>query len=156
MMPPHSRQYFVGVQSMSTRMISSDNDKAVMIAVSLLKRKHPPTIQTLKNFLTFIPNPNHIKNILKTAVVELIYTCPHSAFWLYQHPEVLEPEIQVREIIAEELQHKLLAWGYTPDDFYFATSPMLAVRDGDKATLVAPETPADKAVLTLLHALLSQ
>lgn len=156
MMPPHSRQYFVGVQSMSTRIISSDNDKAVMIAVSLLKRKHPPTIQTLKKFLTFIPNPNHIKNILKTAVLKLIYTCPHSAFWLYQHPEVLEPEIQVREIIAEELRHKLLAWGYAPDDFCFATSSMLEVREGDKTALISPKTPADEAVLTLIHALLTQ
>jgi hypothetical protein len=155
-MPPYSHQCFVGVHPTSTRMPSSDNDKAVMIAVSLLKRKNPPNIQTLKQFLTFIPNPNHIKDVLKTAVLELIYTCPSSAFWLYQHPEVLEPEIQVREIIAEELRRKLLDWGYTPDDFYFAANPILEVRDGAKANLVCPETtPADKAALTLIYALLS-
>ena len=42
----------------------SRNEKAVTIAISLLKHKSPKTVQTLKNFLTFIPNPNHVKAVL--------------------------------------------------------------------------------------------
>jgi hypothetical protein len=135
----------------------SHNDKAVMIAVSLLKRKNSPHIQTLKRLLTFIPNPNHIKDVLKTAVLELIYTCPQSALWLYQHPEVLEPEIQVREIIAEELQRKLLDWGYTPDDFYFTVYPELEVSESAKTDLLfSKPVPTDEAPLTLIRALINQ
>jgi hypothetical protein len=135
----------------------SHNDKAVMIAVSLLKRKNPPHIQTLKRLLTFIPNPNHIKDVLKTAVLELIYTSPQSALWLYQHPEVLEPEIQVREIIAEELQRKLLDWGYTPDDFYFTVYPELEVGESAKTDLLfSKPIPTDEAALTLIRALINQ
>ncbi|HEY9658311.1 MAG TPA: hypothetical protein V6C65_07660, partial [Allocoleopsis sp.] len=98
-------------------LTSSDNEKAVTIAISLLKQKSPKNIQTLKDLLTFIPNPNHIKAILKTAVIEIVHSCPQSALWLFQNAEVLEPEIQVREVIIQELTNTLRVWGYTSEEF---------------------------------------
>ncbi len=128
-----------------------------MVAVSLLKLRNPDNIQKLKQLLTFIPNPNHVKNVLKTAVLELIYVCPQSAFWLYQNSEVLEPEIKAREVIADELKQQLLDWGYTTDDFHFTPDQKLEINENAKEDLFSPQKiSANKSVLMLLRALLSQ
>lgn len=138
-------------------MTSSYNELAIIVAISLLKRKNPENIQTLKSFLTFIPNPNHIKNVLATAVIELIETHSQSAFWLFQYPELLEPEIQVREIIANELTKKLLSWGYKPEDFYFTNNYTLVINESKKCSLLSQRPlPDDEAYFTLIHSLLRQ
>jgi hypothetical protein len=138
-------------------MSAASSQKAITITISLLKHKNPQTIELLKNFLTFIPNPNHIKDVLTTAVIELIYVCPLSALWLFQNPTVLEPEIQVRKIISEEITHKMLAWGYTLDDFHFTANQRLEVSKRLQENLFScKRTPADEAILSLIRALLQQ
>lgn len=133
----------------------SYNRKAVTIAISLLKRKSPQTIQTLKNLLTFIPNPNHIKDVLIAAVIELVHTCPQTALWLFQYPEVLEPEIQVRDIIIQELTNQFYAWGYTSNDFHFTDDQHLEISEATKFSLLSCKpSSVDIAPLTLIQALL--
>lgn len=136
-------------------MTSYYNEKAITIAISLLKRKNPEHIETLKNFLTFIPNPNHIKDVLATAVIELIDTNPQSAFWLFQNSELLDPEIQVKEIIANELTKKFLSWGYSYEDFYFTSNYNLVIVESKKKSLFSdPPLPDDQASLSLIQLLL--
>lgn len=149
-------QALISPKSAFNGMTSSpDHEKAISIAISLLKRKNPQTVQTLKNLLTFIPNPNHVKAILTTAVTRLIYTCPQSALWLFQHPDVLEPKIQVREIIAQELTRKVLSWGYRLEDFYFTADHHLEMSEDTKRSLLSQQPEAvDEPVLTLIRALL--
>lgn len=145
-------------QFVSTAMIPSpDNEKAIAIAVSLLKHKSPQTIQTLKDLLTFIPNPNHANNVLEIAVNRLIHSCPKSAFWLFQNPRLLAPEVNVRAIILQELMPKLLTWGYPRENFHIADDYRLDVNDDTRHTLLLhqPE-PADEAIFMLLCALLSE
>lgn len=138
-------------------MASYSNEKALTIAISLLKRKNPQNIETLKNLLFFIPNPNHVKDVLAAAVIELIHTCPHSAFWLFQHPELLEPEIKVREIVAEELTRKLLSWGYSPESFHFTSSYTLVISESKKCSLLSHQpSPTDRASFALIKTLLKQ
>lgn len=118
-------------QSACTLMHSSlDREKAIAIAVNLLKHKNPRIVQTLKDLLTFVPNPNYTRDVLEAAVLELIYTSPQSALWLFQHPEVVNPHIHVRQIVAQELTQKLLSWKYTLEDFNF-TSDYSLVMDKD-------------------------
>jgi hypothetical protein len=145
-------------QFVFTAMIPSPNNKkAIAIAVSLLKHKSPQTIQTLKDLLTFIPNPNHVNNVLEIAVNRLIYSCPKSAFWLFQNPQLLAPEVNVREIILRELMPKLLAWGYPQEDFHIADDYRLDVSDDTKhALLLHQPEPADEAMFMLIWALLSE
>lgn len=136
---------------------SSNNEKAVTIAISLLKHENPATIQTLKNLLTFIPNPNHVKDVLKTAVIELVHRFPKSALWLFQHPDVLEPDIQVRKIIAQELINKFCAWGYNSDDFHLTTDCRLEINETTKLSLLSHHfPPVDPDSLALIQTLLTQ
>lgn len=134
----------------------SSNQKAITIAISLLKRNNPKTIETLKNLLTFIPNPNHVNGVLKTAVVELVYSSPHSAYWLFQHPELLEPELQVQEIILTEVINTLVAWGCASDEVSITAEQRLQMDDAVLDRLRSQcATPADEAVLTLVILLMS-
>ncbi|PZV00674.1 MAG: hypothetical protein DCF32_17170 [Leptolyngbya sp.] len=136
---------------------SPDNEKAIAIAITLLKRKSPQNIQTLKNLLTFIPNPNHINTVLAIAVMRLIYICPKSAFWLFENPQLLEPEVNVRAIIIRELMPKVLSWGYPKENFHITDDYRLDVSDDTKhALLLHRPEPADESMFMLLCALLSE
>jgi hypothetical protein len=155
-MSSHGPYCVLDAQSAITAMSTSpSNRKAVTIAVSLLKRQDPTTIQTLKNLLTFIPNPNHVQRILVAAVIELVRTSPCSALWLFQHPKVLEPELHVREIIVQELTNKLCSWGYTLDDFHFTVDQRLETSEATRSSLLVYQPiPDDAAFLTLIQAFL--
>jgi hypothetical protein len=156
MTPPHGSQHLVGIQSAFTTM-PADNEKAVMIATRLLKHKNRQTVQTLKNLLTFIPNPNHVKDVLTTAVIKLVHDCPQAAFWLFQHPDVLEPEVHVREIIVQELTNQFYAWGYTPEDFCFTADQHLEISEATQFSLLAHQpNSVDSATFTLIQVLLIQ
>lgn len=134
---------------------SLDREKAIAIAVNLLKRENPRIVQSLKDLLTFIPNPNYTKDVLEAAIIKLIYTHPQSALWLFQHPEVVEPQIQVREVIAQELTQTLLSWGYTLKDFRFTADYYLEMSESLKNSLLTCQQEApDQAVVALVINLL--
>lgn len=139
-------------RSACTVMTSSLNrEKAIAIAVNLLKHKSPRLAQALKDLLTFIPNPNYTKDILEAAVIKLIYTCPESALWLFQHPEVLGSHIQAREIIAQELTQNLISRGHTLEDFHFTTDYSLEMSEDLKSSLLAcQQETLDKTIATLI------
>lgn len=145
-----------GLQSACTTMNSSlDHKKAIAIAVNLLKHKSPRLVQALKDLLTFMPNPDHAKDVLEAAVIKLTYTCPESALWLFQNPGLLAPYIQVREIMARELTQNLFSWGYTLENFRFTADYSLRVSEKLKNSLLAyqQETPG-KAIVDLIIDLL--
>lgn len=134
---------------------SLDREKAIAIAVNLLKHRSPRLAQALKDLLTFIPNPNYTKDILEAAVIKLVHTCPESALWLFQHPEVLAPHIQVRKIMAQELTRNLLSWGYKTEKFHFTADYSLAMSEKLKSSLLACQQEApNKAIVTLIVNLL--
>lgn len=127
----------------------------IAIAVCLLKHQNPKTIQTLKDLLTFIPNPNHIKEILTRAVIQLTHTCPQSALWLFHHPDVVEPEIRARDIIAQEVAQQLLAEGYIAKDFFITTNYRLEMTSTAKQVFFANSAEIiEKPILSLIQALL--
>lgn len=155
MMPLCSRRFVSPNSADITMPLSLDSGKAIAIAVSLLKHENPKTIQALKDLLTFIPNPNQVKDILTTAVQRLIYISPQSALWLFQHPELLEPEIRVSEIVAQELIGKLISWGYQLDNIYFTPDYQLKVNESTKQSLLSHQVEAsDEPILTLIRSLL--
>ena len=102
-----------------------------------------------------MPNPNNIKRALITAVIRLTHTCSRTTLWLYQHPQVLEPDIQVKEIIVQEVTDKLLAWGYTSEDFYFTSEYVLVTTENTRQSLLS-SSPSfqDEPIFALIRVLL--
>ncbi len=155
MVPPDLSRTCDGVRPMADTT-PSRNEKAVTIAISLLKHKSPKTVQTLKNFLTFIPNPNHVKAVLAAALINLVYHSPRTAAWLFQHPEVLAPEIDLREIIAQALTQTVRAWGYASHEFYFDADYQLFMNDEILAYSREARSLEDSSVLVLIAGLRMQ
>ncbi len=136
---------------------SPDREKAIAIAVNLLKHKSLRLTQVLKDLLTFFQNPNYTKEVLEAAVIKLIYTCPESAVWLFQHPEVLAPHIRAREIIAQELTQNLLNCGYTAADFCFMNDYSLEISEAFKSKLQSyQQEPLNQDIFALITLLLQQ
>lgn len=138
-----------------TMISTPDKEKAIAIAISLLKHKNPQTVQMLKDLLTFIPNPNHIKEVLAVAVIRLVHSCPKSALWLFRYPGVLAPEIQARDIIAAEVTCKILSWGYSLEDFHFTNDNYLEVTEAAQQSLLSIRPNLnDELIFALIRALL--
>lgn len=155
-MLPLCSQHPISSKSIDTAMTSSfDHGKAILIAMSLLKSENPQAIQKLKDLLTFFGNSKQVNNILTTTVLRLIYTSPPSALWLFRHPDILAPEVKVREIVAQELTRKILSWGYTLEDFYFTSDSHLEMsKDIQRSLFSKQQDTEDELVLALIRALL--
>ena len=130
-------------------------EKGVVISVSLLKRQNFESLSTLKNLLTFIPNPVDIQEVLKKAICSIIYTSPQTSYWLFQHPDCLSPQVNVREIIIEELSEKLLSWGLSPEEFHFNSEGRLRIKSEYVNQFIKPrEFSPDEAILGLIYVLM--
>ncbi|XGW00718.1 MAG: hypothetical protein ACAF41_33835 (plasmid) [Leptolyngbya sp. BL-A-14] len=139
-----------------TTLPLADHEQAIAIAVSLLKQQNPQTVQTLKDLLTFIPNPEHVNDVLTAAVLRLVYTCSKTALWLFRHPDVLAPGIQARDIIAQALTRQALAWGYSYEDFHFTADYALEVTEATRQALLSSQPhPDEQSAFDLIRVLLA-
>lgn len=130
---------------------SQDFEVTINIAIALLKDKNVNNLSILKNFLSFIPNPNHIKQVLIKAVQAVVNTCPQTTLWLLQHPHCLEPEVNVRDVIHQEISNKLLFLGLTLEDFTFDSEGYLILADSLKAELLkSSKIPLPNEDITLI------
>lgn len=135
---------------------SLDPEKAVSIAILLLKHRSEQKVERLQALLTYTAHPERAAEILTTAVIRLVHTCPRTALWLFQHPRILEPAIQTREIVAWELTRELLSRGYSPEDFSFTPERDLETSENFRRSLFADRTAgADTPVFALIRALLA-
>lgn len=128
-------------------------EKGVLISVSLLKLRNLESLSTLKNLLTFIPNPVDIQEVLRQAICSIIHTSPQTSYWLFQHPDCLSPQVNnVREVIIEELSEKLLSWGLSPEEFHFNSEGRLRINCacGNPFIKFSP----DEAILGLISVLI--
>ncbi|WP_254173032.1 hypothetical protein [Planktothrix pseudagardhii] len=130
---------------------SQDFEVTINIAIALLKDKNVNNLSILKNFLSFIPNPNHIKEVLIKAVQAVVNTCPQTTLWLLQHPHCLEPEVNVRDVIHQEISNKLLFLGLTLEDFTFDSEGYLVFPDSFKTELLkSSKIPLPNEDITLI------
>ena len=131
-------------------------EKGVMISVSLLKCQNLESLSTLKNLLTFIPNPVDIQEVLRQAICNIIYTSPQTSYWLFQHPDCLSPQIKnIREVIIEELSKKLLSWGLSPEEFHFNSEGRLRINSPCVNQFIkSREISSDEAILGLISVLI--
>lgn len=109
-----------------------DIEITINIAITLLRDKNLKNLVILKNFLTFIPNPNHVKEVLTKAVQEVVNSCPETTHWLLQHPHCLEPEVKVKDVIHQEISNKFLSLGLTLEEFSFDAKGYLVLPDSLK------------------------
>jgi hypothetical protein len=108
----------------------------IRIAVELLQTQNPRAIVMLKDFLTCIPSPTSIRSILATAVAELIDISPTTLCWLLQHPEYLQPEVNVVKVVTQTLINRLIGLGFiSGQDFDLSVDRTFEVSEAAKVAL---------------------
>ncbi|NJO43382.1 MAG: hypothetical protein HC769_27625 [Cyanobacteria bacterium CRU_2_1] len=115
-----------------------ERERCVRVAVGLLQTRNLRSISMLKDCLTYIPSPISIRNILTTAVIELVSSAPTTICWLLDHPECLQPEVNVTQIVTQELSDRLTNLGFVQgQDFYVNASQEFEVSEAAKLALFA-------------------
>lgn len=107
------------------------------VTIVILKSHDFQSINTLKKFLKVIPNPNQIRVIITVAVEEIFDTNSETIFWLLQHPECLQPEVNIKEIIAQKLSEKLCTMGFDDEYFHFNNDGELKINRTIKDELLS-------------------
>lgn len=114
-----------------------EQERYIRVAIELLQTQNPRAILMLKNFLTYIPSPTSIRNILTAAVNDLIDTTPATICWLLEHADYLRPEIEVVQIVMHKLSERLIGLGFTQrEDFNFEPNQKIAVSEAAQAALL--------------------
>lgn len=114
-----------------------EHERCTRVAVELLQTQNPRAILMLKNFLTYIPSPTNIKNILTAAIAELIETFPDTVCWLLEHPEYLQPEVDVTQVVMQELLNRLENLGFVQgQDFHVSADYLFEVSEAAKLALL--------------------
>lgn len=132
-------------------------EQTVSIAVALIRSRDLRTIQILKRFLTYIPSSTDIKQILTIAVTQLSKTCPETTCWLLQHPEYLQPELNVLDIVVDTLSVKLSSWGFVYNrDFHFDENGKLIMSQSAEVLLFNTAIVDEITVLSIIRSLLKK
>jgi hypothetical protein len=129
----------------------------ITIAIFLLKSHKPKAINNLKDFLTIVPSSEKIKQILITAINQLLETEPETIYWLLKNPTYLQPEIDIKVIVAQKLNEKLIAWEFQPEDIHFNEHGNLEFNPAAKDRLLSENPSLDNcAEFKLIQLLLTE
>ena len=78
---------------------SEQYESYIGLTVDILKLQNPKKLKPLKDFLTFLPSPVHIEQVLIAAVIQLAEVDVSSCRWILQNPEYLMPELDLIEVV---------------------------------------------------------
>ncbi|MDY6782186.1 MAG: hypothetical protein SW833_06475 [Cyanobacteriota bacterium] len=103
-----------------TQQTSSEYQCYVEIAIDVFKARSPSLINSLKDFLTCLPNPKAIELVLAVTIYELAETDPLACRWILQHPDYLMPELDLVALAIQTILSDLETQGYISGrDFCF-------------------------------------
>ena len=112
-------------------------ERLTRVAVEVLQTQDSRAVSILKNFLAFIPSRTSIRNILATAVAELLDVSPDTTCWLLKYSEQLQPEINVSHIVSQKLLERLVDLGFAPgQSFVLENDRILQVSEPARAALL--------------------
>jgi len=80
----------------------------VELAIDVFKTQNPALVISLKDFLTVLPNPKCIEEVLTEALYQLAETNPDACCWLLRNFSYLEPELDIAETVMQLALTKLM------------------------------------------------
>ncbi|MDY7014000.1 MAG: hypothetical protein SVX43_10470 [Cyanobacteriota bacterium] len=124
----------------------------VDIAIDVLKAKDPSLIDSLKDFLTCLPNPKAIELVLVATVYRLAETEPSVCRWILQHPDYLMPELDLVALALQTVLSHLEDRGYRSEkDFRFERPNRFylneEIRETLRSLLDRPDLAGDRLLL---------
>jgi hypothetical protein len=131
---------------------SNDESRATAISILLINLREVKNIETLKRFLSFIPDPRRTQTILTDAILQTIERSTETCCWLLHHADPFKPEINVTEIITRHLSQTLEAYGcISGQHFQFDDNGNLEMNlDGQERLRAIKPRSSDEVALTLV------
>lgn len=120
----------------------------VELAIDVFKSQTPALVSSLKDFLTVLPSPKCIEEVLAVAIYQLAETDPDVCRWLLRHPHYLEPELELVPLAKRFALTKLQNYGFVQDkDFRFEPSGRLNLSHQARAELLVGNSAGDRLLL---------
>lgn len=121
----------------------------VELAVDILRVQRPESIQSLKDFLTVLPNPRSIEDVLIRAIYQLAEIDDEACRWILRHSNYLMPELDVKNYAMQWVCFRLQAQGFVLNqDFQFTAPQHLQLTEYAQLTLCQNLSRGDRLILT--------
>lgn len=120
----------------------------VELAIDVFKSQTPALLSSLKDFLTVLPSPKCVEEVLALAIYKLADTDPDACRWLLRHPHYLQPELDLVELTMKLALAKLQNQGFVPgQDFRFESDGQLYMSERAKTKLTIGNSVGERLLL---------
>ncbi|MFM6196177.1 MAG: hypothetical protein ACKPEN_16675 [Planktothrix sp.] len=120
----------------------------IALAVDILRVQDRESIQALKDFLTVLPNPRFIENVLIVAIYQLAEIDSEACRWILRHSSYLMPELDVKSYALQWVYLKLRTQGLKfNQDFQFGETPALQLTEQAQLALSHNLCMGDRLIL---------
>lgn len=134
-------------QDMGTSQ-AQDYESYIALALDVFQSKDSTFIKSLKDFLTVLPSPTYIEQVLLAAVYRLPEINLDASHWLLRHPDYLMPELDLvavaMALAIKKLQEQGLVLG---QDFSIEPNGQLSLTTLAKDTLWFGSSTSDRLLL---------
>ena len=120
----------------------------VELAVDILRVQCHESIQSLKDFLTVLPNPRSIEDVLIRAIYQLAEIDDEACSWILRHSDYLMPELDVKNYALKWVCFTLQAQGFVLNqDFQFQSPQHLQLTEYAQLALCQNLSRGDRLIL---------
>ncbi|NEP01478.1 MAG: hypothetical protein F6K58_23040 [Symploca sp. SIO2E9] len=117
----------------------------IELAVDVFKAQDQESIKFLKDFLTVLPNPTYIEQVLIAGIERLAETEPEVCRWLLHNYSFLMPEVDLVDLAIDWAITKLESQGFVLDqDFRVEANGQLYICEQAKAILLLGNSVKDR------------
>jgi hypothetical protein len=119
----------------------------------VLKSQNPALVISLKDFLTVLPNPKCVEEVLIAAIYQLAEVAPDACRWILRNSYYLEPELDLVELTMSLALKRLQDEGFElGKDFRVESHSRLHMAAEAKTRLMIEDSIGDRLLLEeLLH-----
>lgn len=120
----------------------------IELAIDVFKTQNLALLVSLKDFLTVLPNPRCVEEVLITAIYQLAETDSDACRWLLRNSYYLEPEVDLTELTLNLALTKLQNEGFVlGQDFSVELNSRLHISTEAKNRLMIENSKCDHLLL---------
>jgi hypothetical protein len=120
----------------------------IELAVAVFKTQDQRLVNSLKNFLTLLPSPQCLEDVLKFAICQSAISDSDSCRWVLTHPSYMEPELDVNHFILESVTIQLQNQGFVLNqDFWLDPNNQLYLNIHEKANIKVEDLANNASLL---------
>jgi hypothetical protein len=128
--------------------LSNSYEPHIGLAIDVFKTQNPALLISLKDFLTVLPNPKCVEEVLVAAIYQLAETDIDACRWILRNSYYLEPEVDLVELTMNLALTKLQKQGFVPgQDFKVETNGQLQIVQEAKTRLMIEDSVGDRLLL---------